>query len=59
VGDRTLDFGIRRRVRRLALSVAQVAVNLLLAWLVIRLAAEMVPNPVLARLIAVLSACCR
>jgi hypothetical protein len=36
-------------------AVAQVAVNLLLAWLVIRLAAEMVPNPVLARLIAVLS----
>ena len=31
-------------------AVAQVAVNLLLAWLVIRLAAEMVPNPVLARL---------
>jgi hypothetical protein len=30
-------------------------VNLLLAWLVIRLAAEMVPNPVLARLLAVLS----
>jgi small-conductance mechanosensitive channel len=36
-------------------AVAQVAVNLLLAWLVIRLAAEMVPNPVVARLIAVLS----
>jgi small-conductance mechanosensitive channel len=36
-------------------AVAQVAVNLLLTWLVIRLAAEMVPNPVLARLIAVLS----
>jgi small-conductance mechanosensitive channel len=36
-------------------AVAQVAVNLLMAWLVIRLAAEMVPNQVLARLIAVLS----
>jgi small-conductance mechanosensitive channel len=36
-------------------AVAQVAVNLLMAWLVIRLAAEMVPNPVLARLIALLS----
>ena len=36
-------------------AVAQVAVNLLLAWLVIRLAAEMVPNPVLARLIAALA----
>src|SRR6478672_10984410 len=36
-------------------AVAQVAVNLLLTWLVIRLATEMVPNPVLARLIAVLS----
>ena len=29
--------------------------NLLLAWLVIRLATEMVPNPALARLIAVLT----
>jgi hypothetical protein len=36
-------------------AVAQVAVNLLVAWLVIRLAAEMVPNPVLARLVAVLA----
>ena len=36
-------------------AVAQVGVSLLLAWLVIRLAAEMVPNPVLARLIAVLA----
>lgn len=35
-------------------AVAQVA-DLLMAWLVIRLAAEMVPNQVLARLIAVLS----
>ncbi|HEY7579444.1 MAG TPA: mechanosensitive ion channel domain-containing protein [Acetobacteraceae bacterium] len=36
-------------------AVAQIALNLLLAWLVIRLAVEMVPNPVLARLIAVLA----
>jgi small-conductance mechanosensitive channel len=36
-------------------AVAQVTLNLLLAWLVIRLASEMVPNPVLARLIAVLA----
>jgi small-conductance mechanosensitive channel len=36
-------------------AVAQIALDLLLAWLVIRLAVEMVPNPVLARLIAVLA----
>jgi small-conductance mechanosensitive channel len=36
-------------------AVAQITLNLLLAWLVIRLAVEMVPNPVLARLIAVLA----
>jgi small-conductance mechanosensitive channel len=34
-------------------AVAQIALDLLLAWLVIRVAVEMVPNPVLARLIAV------
>ena len=36
-------------------AVAQIAINLLLAWLVIRLAAYVVPNAVLARLIAVLA----
>jgi small-conductance mechanosensitive channel len=36
-------------------AVAQIVLDLLLAWLVIRLAVEMVPNPVLARLIAVLA----
>jgi small-conductance mechanosensitive channel len=35
--------------------VAQIALDLLLAWLVIRLTVELVPNPVLARLIAVLA----
>jgi small-conductance mechanosensitive channel len=36
-------------------TVARVTMNLLLAWLVIRLAADVVPNAVLARLIAVLA----
>jgi small-conductance mechanosensitive channel len=36
-------------------AVAQIGLDLLAAWLVIRLAVEMVPNPVLARLIAVLA----
>jgi small-conductance mechanosensitive channel len=36
-------------------AVAQIVLSLLLAWLVIRLVVEMVPNPVLARLIAVLA----
>jgi small-conductance mechanosensitive channel len=36
-------------------AVAQVTMDLLLAWLVIRLAADLVPNAVLARLIAVLA----
>jgi small-conductance mechanosensitive channel len=36
-------------------AVAQIAMNLLLAWLVIRVAADVVPNAVLARLIAVLA----
>ncbi len=36
-------------------AVAQIAVNLLVAWLVIRLAADLVPNEVLGRLIAVLA----
>ncbi len=36
-------------------AVAQITVNLLLAWLVIRLAADVVPNAALARLIAVLA----
>src|SRR3954453_5755981 len=36
-------------------AVARVTMNLLLAWLVIRLAADIVPNAVLARLIAVLA----
>jgi len=36
-------------------AIAQIALDLLLAWLVIRLAVEIVPNPVLARLIAVLA----
>jgi len=35
--------------------VARIAANLLLAWLVIRLAADFVPSPALARLIAVLA----
>ena len=36
-------------------AVVRIALDLLMAWLVIRLAVEMVPNPVLARLIAVLA----
>jgi small-conductance mechanosensitive channel len=36
-------------------AVAQIAENLLLAWLVIRLAADVVPNAALAQLIAVLA----
>lgn len=36
-------------------AVAQIAVNLLFAWLVIRLAADLVPNKALGRLIAVLA----
>ena len=36
-------------------AVAQVAINLVFAWLVIRLAADVVPNAALARLIAVLA----
>jgi small-conductance mechanosensitive channel len=36
-------------------AIAQIVLDLLLAWLVIRLVVEMVPNPVLARLIAVLA----
>jgi len=36
-------------------AVAQIAINLVLAWLVIRLAADVVPNAPLAQLIAVLA----
>ncbi|PPQ27348.1 hypothetical protein CCS01_27770 [Rhodopila globiformis] len=36
-------------------TVARIAMNLLIAWLVIRLAADIVPNAVLARMIAVLA----
>jgi small-conductance mechanosensitive channel len=36
-------------------AVAQIAINLVLAWLVIRLVAHVVPNPALAQLIAVLA----
>ena len=55
LGDWSLGCGYGRQARRLAEPRHADAVSLLLAWLAIRLASDLVPYPALARLIAVLA----
>jgi small-conductance mechanosensitive channel len=55
LGHRAVGLRHCRRASRLARLVIQTAVSLLVAWLVIRLAAALVPYAALARLIAVLA----